>query len=98
MRFVLSVAPGAFEELREAVSYYELKQTGLGERFFTEWEIALELISKHPFSFQKTRLDYRQISLQSFPYMLIYEVEGNTVNIFRVIFSKKNPEKRYKKG
>lgn len=96
MRFMLRVAPGAFEELHEAVLYYEFKQTGLGERFFTEWETALQLISRHPFSFQKARLDYRQISLQSFPYMLIYEVEGNAINIFRLIFSKKHPAKRYK--
>ncbi len=97
MKFIIKIDPCVFEELEDAVLYYEYQQSGLGEKLFIDWENTLEVVSKHPFSFQKATGNYRQISLKKFPYMLIYELEGITINVFRFICSKRDEEKRYKK-
>lgn len=69
----------------------------LGARLLADWEETLEVLVKYPLSFQKVRGDYRQVSLNKFPYMIIYYVEGRSVYIFRFIYSRRNTERRYKK-
>ena len=96
MKFIIKIDPSVFEELEEAVLYYEFQQFELGEKLFTDWENTLEVVSKHPSSFQKAIGNYRQISLKKFPYILIYELEDNTISIFRFICSRRDEIKRYK--
>ena len=97
MSFTLLIHEEALTEIQEAVLYYELQQQELGDRFLSDWEDALVLLAKHPLSFQRANENFRQLSLQKFPYMIIYEIEGKIVNIYKLICSKSHPDKRYKK-
>jgi toxin ParE1/3/4 len=40
--------PGAFQEYFEAVSAYEVRHPGLGNRFFRSVELAIESIGESP--------------------------------------------------
>ena len=97
MRYFLIIHPDVYEDLSEAIDYYKQKQEGLEEKLVNDWRGALELVEKHPFSFQKAYKGFRRLSLVTFPYMVIYEVENSEVHIYRLIYSGKEPIKRYKK-
>ena len=48
MKFILSIRPEAEEDIKEAYSYYQQCQTGLGNDFIASVESALINITENP--------------------------------------------------
>lgn len=70
-RYLLNVK--AYEEYIETYEWYELKQTGLGDRFMHSVENRLIQISEHPEYFGKRQGNFREAKVENFPYMIVYE-------------------------
>lgn len=97
MKYQLQILEEVYEEIEEAADYYFLQQPGLEMKLFRDWERAVLDILESPEGFQKQRKNFRQILLQNFPYIIVYEILDSKIIIYRFINAKKHPVKRYSK-
>ena len=83
-------------ELIEAADYYEREQSGLGAEFTTFADDALRKIEQTPRRFAKLetirlKAEIRRCLLPKFPYIVIYEVEGDLVHVLAVAHASRRP-------
>lgn len=97
MKYHIDIKVSAELCVIEAFDYYESKQKGLGARFLDYWESHLEMIERNPLLFQKKYKNFRQALIKPYPYHIIYEVDGNAIIIYKVIYAGREPHKRYNK-
>ena len=83
----------ANSEVQEAFLYYEEELEGLGERFLDELDRVVHSIQLAPKGFQKFH-NYRQVPLEIFPYVVIYEVIKSTLIIYAVFQTQQHPKKK----
>ncbi len=96
MIYEILVPESVYLELKEAVSYYESKQRNLGLNFVLSWETAMEHIKVSPLLYQKKNKRLRTIKLNRFPYLIVFEVIGYKIYVFRLTHAKRNPKKVFK--
>jgi len=97
MKYILDIKTSAEDGILEAFDYYESKQKGLGIRFLDYWETHIDIIKQDPLLFQKKYKDFRQALIKPYPYHIIYEVVGNVITIYKVIYAGRSYRKRYTK-
>jgi len=97
MRYEIIIPTLVRAEITEAVSYYNLKQEGLGDTLYYDLLEVLDFIEKAPSSFQKYHYKYSQASLKKFSYLLIFRIYGSRILINKFIHAKRHPARRYKK-
>lgn len=81
----------ADEELREAVSYYDGKAAGLGDRFLAEVKAATRYIERFPEIAPIMDEGVRAKVLVRFPYSLMYVLEEHELYIVAVAHQSKRP-------
>ena len=93
--FVISFS--ARFDVYEAYQWYEGRRVGLGEELLKELETAYTKISDHPeyFGFIDERKVLRDYLLPRFPFLIIYRVLANSVQVISIHHTKKNPMKKY---
>lgn len=97
MAYKLDILVDAKIEIIDGFNWHENKRLGLGSEFIDEIETTLKYIENHPEHYQiKYRNKYREAILKRFPYLIIYELIGNTIVVFSVFPSKNNPSKKPK--
>ena len=99
MTYHLITLKAAAEDAAEAYEHYEKIQPGLGGRFLAEVLDRYKEISKHPqyYGFIDDQYMIRDVMLRSFPYQIVYEIEGDKVIIYSVHCSHRHPDKRFRK-
>ena len=97
MKFVIIVKPLAVENIQKAYSWYENELLGLGEEFLDEWESLANHISIYAELYPKKYKSFRQTVLKRFPYVVVYEIDGQDIIIYNVISMKRSTKKRFKK-
>lgn len=95
MPYTLIIKEEAKLDMLEAFQYYEQQQGGLGERFLSEVKKRLDDIISHPeyYSFIDNRKILRDIALDKFPYVLIYDIIELQITIFAVHLTRRSPDK-----
>lgn len=78
--------------LDEAYVWYEQKSPGLGERLLQEVIIGFKNLQYHPEYYTKSKDNYRQLILNSFPYKLVFEIIGTDVIVYSIFHTSRNPE------
>lgn len=99
MAYPLELHEEAHEEYIEAYAWYEKKQKGLGDRFMNSVEKRLRQISEHPeYYSRKQNSNYREVKVESFPYMTVYEffLRKKLIHIAAIYHSKRNPKRKYR--
>jgi plasmid stabilization system protein ParE len=86
----------ARNELDDAVDWYEMEQSGLGQRFLAEIRSVLKRITVFPDSCTAISPGLRRCLTRKFPYMLVYGIEEGTVVIVAVAHMHRAPQ--YWKG
>jgi hypothetical protein len=71
--------PEAERELGEAALRYELHVAGLGRRFASEVERAVEVLLERPEVGARLDDDLRHFVLRKFPFSIIYATSGGSV-------------------
>jgi toxin ParE1/3/4 len=92
MSYTLEIQKEAIAEIQEAYEWYESQRTGLGDELIEEIESCLATISEYPerYGYVRTSYLYRRIRVSRFPYMIVYEIEGNTVFINSIVHFKQD--------
>jgi plasmid stabilization system protein ParE len=92
--FQLDLRPKAREDTADGFDYYEEINPGLGFRFLNEVENFLETLKKNPHAYSYLEEPARQGKINSFPYVVIFEIADDTVIIFRVFNTHQYPDKK----
>ena len=74
MGYKIRIQPKIFFDVERAYLYYSINSSVVAEKFYEEFNSALDIIKSNPF-FQIRYKEYRSVKLKSFPYSIYYEVE-----------------------
>ena len=94
MKFTVEYNPEFFNDLVQAVDWYNNKQIGLGERFFAKVKKQTAKLSTSALHFVVRYDDVRCMQIEKFPYMVHYRVnkETSTVKIEALFHTARNPK------
>jgi plasmid stabilization system protein ParE len=94
---VIFSAP-ANKDVEESISWYDEQLIGLGDDFMAILNNAIEIISINPEAFPRKRNHLRQMPVNKFPFIIVYEIEKeNIIRILRVFHTSRNPKLRYRR-
>jgi plasmid stabilization system protein ParE len=89
----LILAPEAQRDIDEAYAWYERQRTGLGEEFLTCVDACIQAISRTPGMHRVVHENYRRALVRRFPYAVFYEATEDTVTVYCVFHTSRDPEK-----
>ena len=91
MSFQLFIRPEVESDLKEAATWYEERESGLGRRFVRETRSAFKRIVENPLLFRvrHKRLHVRWTFPKNFPYRIVFVVENDTIIILCVVHAKR---------
>lgn len=98
MAYLFKLNQQAYQEYIKAYEWYELKQKGLGAKFMYAIEKRLNQILQHPEYYSKQYKNYREVKVENFPYMIVYEIFNlkQIIHIAAIHHSKRNPKQKYR--
>jgi plasmid stabilization system protein ParE len=83
--------PAARDELIAAAVYYEERALGLGADFLLESERTQTFLSQFPALGRQLPESSRRVSLQRFPYHIIYRVDSDRIFVLAVAHHRRQP-------
>ena len=86
MKYNLVITKRAMIDEMETYHYYEDIRPGLGDRFIESVENRYAALLEHPdyYSYSDSNKIIRDVAIDGFPYLIIYEISGNSVIIFAI--------------
>lgn len=92
-----SLHPAAQEELLAEIEYLEDKESGLGERYFSQVERRVRQAMRFPASGSpiigfEERYDVRRFTLQTFPAAVVTASINGELIVIAVAHTRRNPE------
>jgi plasmid stabilization system protein ParE len=99
MSYRIELHPKALEELEGSFQWYEERSEGLGVRFMASINKRFYEIAQHPERFAKRKGNYREVGIEAFPYIVIYEIlnKKRIVFVSYIFHAKRNPMLKYKR-
>ena len=85
--------PEAIAEILQAAEWYEDRRIGLGEEFLSAAEQAMDAVAAAPLASAAWpgSVRHRRRVMKKFPYILVYEVRSDTLEIVAVAHTKREP-------
>jgi len=87
----LEIKDDAREDILSAFLWYEEQQDGLGERFMSDLDLTFDYLCSRPQSFQTVHRKFHQLPLHRFPFVIIYKFDEQTISVYRVFHTSRNP-------
>ena len=84
--------PEAESEMIDAAAWYEAKQVGLGRRYLTSLQDAINRIELNPELFPIVDGDVRRCLAKTFPFGILFRVEPNLIEITAVMHLHRDPD------
>lgn len=91
MSYAIKLQVEAIADVQYAFEWYEHQKTGLGNEFLSELEICFDKLTEHPQYYTSINQYFKRIKLNRFPYIIVYELEGNEVIINAVYHTSRKP-------
>jgi len=95
--YTVVLKPLAISMAKDAYNWYEEQKEGFGELFLKELNRCYVKLEKHPLIYQKIKKDYRHMVLNTFPYVLVFEIIKTEIVIFAVFHTSKSPKSKFKR-
>jgi plasmid stabilization system protein ParE len=88
----------AERELKEGYLWYEEQLKGLGSRFVDKIELQISKIELGPELYSAVRKFYRQATVPSFPFVIVYRIDERKklIRIVSVFHTAKSPRRKFK--
>ena len=83
-KFKIHFSQGALIDMREARTWYNLQQKGLGKRFVEDVRVTVTTIKSNPYFASVKFENIRTAACRAFPYAVHYEVD-EVENLLRVV-------------
>jgi plasmid stabilization system protein ParE len=87
----IKIYPSAVKDIEEGIDYYKLQQIGLSRRFEIEINASFKKIQKFPFAASYAYGSVRYKVLNSFPHIILYDLDDTSIYILRVFNTYKEP-------
>lgn len=97
MQFSFLISEAAFNDINEAVKWYEKHRLGLSLDFELCLEGGFEDIRNNPIGFQFKYQNVRVKYTRRFPYGIHYIFDNDTIYVLAVFHTSKNPKKWVKR-
>jgi plasmid stabilization system protein ParE len=91
MLYEIDITPAALEDIDVGMKYYNSKADDLGYRFADDIEDNIESIRLAPFAFAKRYNEVRCKLLKTFPYIILYNIQQQQIQILRIFNTYQNP-------
>jgi len=87
--------PLAKQDLDDNIDWYNLRQPGLGNRFYGKVKDTLRLVGQNPFGFPVKYKDTRAVPVNTFPFTVHYLVDKKkkVVAVLSIFKTPQDPEK-----
>lgn len=83
--------PEASREIEQAFAWYEERVTGLGRKFFSEVEAAVNAIQDSPDTWPNYAAGARRFLVHRFPFAIIYRRNEDVIQVAAVMHLKRRP-------
>jgi toxin ParE1/3/4 len=83
--------PEARVEYLKAIAHYEKRQAGLGSRFASEVESAIQRIVEAPHRWRSIEGEIRRCLTHIFPYGVLYSIEPDYVLVLAIMHHSRKP-------
>jgi len=90
MNYRIVIIDDAKIDFREALFWHKNVNSKLAIRFHLEFKKSLSIIKKNPFHFQIRYSDVRLLMLTTFPYLIHYTIQENTIVIKAIYHSSRD--------
>jgi plasmid stabilization system protein ParE len=92
--YKIVILPSAKQDIKEAASWYNAQQKGLGKKFTAQVRKKTKFIQENPEATAVRYDDIRTAVLEVFPFMIHYFIEESqkTVVITSVLHTSRNPD------
>jgi hypothetical protein len=93
MRFKVEYNPDFFDDLTQAVDWYNERQSGSGDRFYRNVKKQTEKLSTSALLFAVKYDDIRCVLIETFPYLVHYRInhQTKTVKVEALFHTSRNP-------
>ncbi len=97
--FQLKLHELAHEEYITTYVWYELQQSGVGDKFRVSVEECLVKISTYPLHYSRLHGNYRKAKVSGFPFTIVYEYfeEHGIIHVSAIYHSSRDPRKKFRK-
>ena len=94
MKFKVEYNPDFFDDITEAVDWYNEKQIGLGERFFKAVKQETAKLSGSALHYAIRYDDIRCVNIEKFPYLIHYRLDeaNETVKVEAMFHVSRDPK------
>ena len=92
MKLILVVEPTAEEDMFIGYRWYEDRHVGLGAKFLEALEELFDHILENPLLYVESIPCVRRSVTRTFPYLVFYAFERNTIHILAVIHAAQDPD------
>ena len=94
MPFKIIYASEVYDDLQQAIDFYNSRQKGLGSRFYKTAKIQIAQIKSNAFGFQVRYNDVRCLPINKFPYTIHYKLfpETKTIKIIAIFCDYIDPD------
>jgi plasmid stabilization system protein ParE len=98
LHFSAILSTRAQKEVSVSWEWYEERSLGLGDRFLEAVKAKIREIEKEPFNYSARYKEYRETSLDSFPYQIVFRINQRkkSIRIVSLFHSARNPNGKYK--
>jgi toxin ParE1/3/4 len=96
--FHLLIEPEAEAELAKAFDWYEAQRPGLGQDFILCIEAALDAVRVRPETFPVILKSTRRALVRRFPYLILFTVNADLVDVVGVFHTSQNPSRWRKRA
>jgi len=88
----VSIHPKALRELGEAAAFYEEQQPGLGEKFLSAVELAVEGVVAFPERWPIFESAIRRRVIRVYPYAVLYHSSSKLIHILAIMHTHRKPD------
>ncbi|MDZ7604879.1 MAG: type II toxin-antitoxin system RelE/ParE family toxin [Cyclobacteriaceae bacterium] len=94
MPFNFQLSEEAEKDIYDSYTCYESQQLNLGEKFLNSLDAARKSITSNPSGYQiRHKKKVRGYFLKDFPYLVLYIIKGNNVDVISVFNTRQHPGK-----
>lgn len=92
MNYKVIIFAEAKLDIKETANWYNDKQQGLGKRFITSVKNEISIIKQNPFLYEIRYDDVRTALIETFPYLIHFDIINYTVFIKAVYHTSRDSE------
>jgi len=94
MNYTIIFNPEIYDDLKEAMNWYENRQTGLGERFYNEVNSLFDYLEDSPEKFALRYDEVHCLPVKNFPFLIHYRIDkqNRVVLVEAILNTYRNPQ------